>query len=173
MTKYYEDYVWKEGIPYGIREVDPMAVSSYKIAMDPYRKQISIESYSQSNFVRIVYDSALLDFRKLKPVEQYAWQKMSIKETPETSVCLIRNQDDRVILIETYLFERNLCRECRVSSSHGIPLSIQRMSYKLLGDPYNGVVLFDQNEHQVMYKHYDADETTGEFTQVIKEEWVM
>ena len=171
MTKFYTSYFWKEGIPYGIKEVDEKATSSYKIVMDPYRKHIVIEEYSKGRFVRPIYDSALLDFRKLKPREQYAWQKTTVEDTPEKTVSLIRNQDDCVVLIETYTFERGLCRACRVASPHGYPLSIQQMSYKCLGDPFNGVVLRDVNDQVVMYKYYEADTTTGEFTSLITEEW--
>ncbi|MGZ3633348.1 MAG: hypothetical protein ACXU9U_04950 [Parachlamydiaceae bacterium] len=43
MSKYYRDYIWKEGIPYGIEAIESFETITYKIAMDPYRKRIAIE----------------------------------------------------------------------------------------------------------------------------------
>lgn len=174
MTKYYKDYIWKDGIPYGLDPIEEITkTDSYKIIMDPYRKRISIESYLKGQFSTIVYDSILLDFRQLRQPEQTAWQKIPITETPELMVCLIRNEDDRVLFTETHIFVNDLCRECRVSAPHGIPLSLHKMLYKSLGDPFNGVILYDQNEHPVMYKRYEFDEITQQFTTLLEEEWNM
>jgi hypothetical protein len=175
VTKYYKDYIWKGGIPYGVREIkEPEKVSNltaYKILMDPYRKRISIEEYVQGRFSKIIYDSALLDFRNLKSEEHIAWQKSIVSETGDTIICMIRNQDDRIVFIEKYLFEKNLCRECHVSSPHGYPLSFHKMLYKKFGEPFDGVILYDCNEHPVMRKRYQFDEEAGEFTELIEESW--
>lgn len=173
MTKQYRDYVWKEGIPYGIDPVDQNAEVSYKIPMDPYRKRIAIEKYISAVFIATLYDSAFLDFRHLKPAEQTAWQKLIVEENSEQVISAIRNQDDRLILIETYRFENNYCRECHTKSPHGISISHQKMFYTALNDKFNGVVLFDNNDHPVMRKSYQCDENTGEFTLLLKEEWDM
>ena len=170
MIKHYLDYAWKGGIPYGIEPVDPLSTESYKIIIDPYRKRISIEKYSNNRFTEIIYDSALFDFRHLKSPENASWQKIVIKETDEVVECFIRNQDDRILFFESYSFEQGLCRECTARSVHGYPISRQRMFYKAFRDPFNGVVLFDSNNHPVMYKHYEVDET-GEFSLLLKEEW--
>lgn len=175
MSKYYTDYVWKEGIPYGIAgddSLDKMPEKfGYKIAMDPYRKRISIEKYENGLFHSVVYDSAFLDFRSLKPAEQAAWQKTVLTESPQTIKCIIRNQDDRVLFIEEYTFEKNLCRKCQVVSPHGITLSVQKIFYVLLSDSFNGVMLYDSNGHLVMFKKYQADATTGEFLELLEENW--
>lgn len=173
MTKHFKDYVWKGGLPYGITPQEEAAQQSrtYKILMDPYRKRVSIEKYALEQFVSVIYDSALLDFRHLKPTEHMAWQKVVISETGDKTVCLIRNQDDRIAFIETHLFQNELCRECHVHSPHGLLLSVHKMLYKSLNDPWNGVVLYDQNQHPVMYKCYEVDEQTGEFTNLITEDW--
>ena len=171
MTKYYDDYVWKNGIPYGIRPCEEISLLSYKIAADPYNKRISIEQYRNGSFAAVIYDSALFDFRQLKLGEQLAWQKTTISETSTNAVCHIRNQDDRLILVEEYIFEGNRCRKCLTSSPQGIPLSIQEILYKELQDPYNGVVLFDANQHPVMLKEYELDENTGEFSNLLNEQW--
>lgn len=58
MTKYYKDYQWKDGIPYGINPIAEITqTDSYKIIADPYFKRISIESYVKGQFSGIVYDS--------------------------------------------------------------------------------------------------------------------
>lgn len=171
MTEHYDDYLWKDGIPYGVGKTqDKDRNITYKILMDPYRKHISIEQYGKGAFKKVIYDSQLLDFRKLKPAEQNAWQKETMAENSEP-ISLIRNQDDRIVYMETYTFDNNLCRECRAHSPHGIPLSRQRMYYKELGDTFNGVILYDCNDHPVMSKTYEFDVETGEFTDLINENW--
>jgi len=174
MSKYYREYVWKDGIPYGIDPAEEIAsIDSYKIIMDPYRKRISVEKYAQGSFSALIYDSALLDFRHLKTPEHTAWQKLPITESEELMVCLIRDQVDRILFIETHLFVNSLCRECRVNSPHGVSLSVHKMYYKLLGDNFDGVILFDQNEHPVMLKRYEFSEPEMQFTALLEENWAM
>lgn len=176
MAQYYGDYVWKNGLPYGIKPLPDETSKkgiSYKIASDPYHKRVSIEKYHDDNFSNIIYDSALFDFRHLKQGEQLAWQKTPITETTDTALCHIRNQDDRLILIEEYYFEKDLCRECLAYSPLGLLLSRQKIYYKIFKDPFNGVTLFDSNQHAVMSKYYEFDETTQEFSQLLKEDWSL
>lgn len=171
MTKLYKDYFWKEGIPYGLcaHEENAKLEMAYKIVMDPYRKRISIEKYSYGQFQRSVYDSALLNFRLLNPINQQGWQKLTVKENADSTECIIRDQDDRVLFIETYTFSQNLCKKCVAKSPQGILLSIQTMHYKILGDSENEVILYDSNQHPVLQKIYEADTITGDFTHLIKE----
>ncbi len=171
MSKYYRDYIWKEGIPFGIESIDKMAPLTYKIAMDPYRKRIAIEIYMLGEFQKIIYDSAFLDFRHLKPAAHIAWQKCILSEDDDSTVAAIYNQDDRLVLMEKYSFENKFCRSCLATSGHGIPLSLQKMYYKILGDEFNGVLLLDINDHPVMLKSYTTDETSGVFTEVLEELW--
>lgn len=184
MSEYYRDYVWKNGLPYGILKCTPKdtleavtsvlkSVVTYKIASDPYHKRVSIEKYLEGKFSSVIYDSAMFDFRHLKQGEQLAWQKTPIHETETTAVCHIRNQDDRLILIEEYLFDKGLCRECRAFSSIGTLLSVQKIKYKVFNDPFNGVFLFDSNDRPVMSKHYEFDEETREFSVLINENWAL
>lgn len=175
MNHYFEDYLWKKGKPVGKTVLSPQHISeapqSYKIVSDPYYKRISVEKYVYAVFEKIVYDSVFLDFRKLQPNEQTAWSKELFKEDDTHQSSLIRDQYDRLILIETSLFEQGFCRECRISSSHGILVSVHRMYYKVLNDAFNGVVLFDAEGKAVMRKEYDADPHTNEFTDLLKEDW--
>lgn len=174
MSKHFKDYIWKGGIPYGIHPVNEnegLTPLSYKIVMDPYRKRISIEKYEQDAFDAVIYDSALLDFRHLKAPEQHAWQKTVVSESENTITCMIRNQDDRILFLETHLFSDGLCRECRVKSPHGCLLSIHRMFYTRMKDSFNGVILFDINEHPVMLKKYAVDPHSGEFTDLLEANW--
>jgi hypothetical protein len=174
MFKHFQDYYWKEGKPYGRKEVDSSQTPySYKIIVDPYYKRFSIEKYYFAKFDRVIYDSYLLDFRHLTLKDQMAWQREVLREEKDLSVCLLRNQDDRAILIETLLFEGEQCRECTTRSVHGIDLCIHRMYYRSLQDRFNGVVLYDNEGHPVMMKMYETDPLTGEFTNLLFEEWNM
>lgn len=176
MAEHYSDYVWKNGLPYGILKCDDESYkigTTYKIASDPYHKRVSIEQYRDGSFFGVVYDSALFDFRHLKLGEQLAWQKTAINETEHSALCHIRNQDDRLILLEEYRFESDLCRECRAFTPFGALLSVQKISYKILKDNFDGVILYDSNDHAVMMKHYEFDEELKEFTQLVKEEWAL
>lgn len=172
MIPYYQDYYWRNGKPVGRNLVDSQdAPQAYKIVIDPYFKRISIEKYLKGRFDKVVYDSQFLDFRKLKPAEQTAWSRELLHEDSTKTVHLMRDHYDRLILIETSLFEGNQCRECRISSIHGVLVSIHRMYYKALGDTFNGVILYDLEEKPVMSKEYEVDPVTGEFTNLIREEW--
>lgn len=174
MSKFFEDYVWKNGKPYGItKKASQKDNVSFKIIADPYYKRISVEKYSCESFESIIYDSAIFDFRHLTPAEQNAWQKITVKEDSSKATCHIRNHDDRLILVEEYTFEGNLCRECRSFSPHGIQVSSQKMYYKSLKDPFNGSILYDKNNYQVMYKIYEIDSQTNEFSKLLVENWDM
>jgi len=170
MSKLFRDYFWKDGSPVGVGPMDQQA-TGYKIISDPYRKRISIEQFLSGKFEKVIYDSALFDFRHLKPAEQTAWHKQNIEESDSQVICLIRNQDDRTIIKEINKFHQGLCRECVAFSSHGIPISFQRMYYTSLNDPFNGVILFDANEHPVIVKKYNVDTSTGEFSELLEEIW--
>jgi hypothetical protein len=164
MSKYYGDYFWKEGIPLGIRASSvPLEGVSYKIPSDPYHKQISIEKYQDGRFSEVVYDSALFNFRHLTPAHQARWEKIHDQTRSE-----IRDQDDRLILIEEYLFEQNLCRTCRSCSPHGILISTQKIFYTLLNDPFNGLILYDSNAHPVMSKRYEWDAGLQQFSTLLE-----
>lgn len=174
MFKHFQDYYWKEGKPYGRQEVDPTQTScSYKVVVDPYYKRFSIEKYTYTHFDKVVYDSYLLDFRHLTLKDQMAWQREILQEDHHSFVCLLRNQDDRAILIETLLFKNEHCYECTTRSVHGITLCIHRMYYRSLQNQLDGVVLYDVEERPVMLKLYETDSLTGEFTNVLFEEWNM
>ena len=172
MNQYYKDYYWEMGLPHGLDPVEPQNISeSFKIVMDPYRKYISIEKYLYGIFAEVIYDSKFLNFRHLKPTEQVAWQKEIFKEGPNEVISLIRNQDDRIVFKEVCSFEKEICRECRTYSPHGILLSVQKLLYKSFQDPFNGMLLYDKNEHLVMYKTYEVDEKTHQFTEMLSEQW--
>jgi len=174
MFRHWQNYYWKNGKPYGLQEKDPaLTPSSYKIVADPYFKRISIEKYRFTHLDYIVYDSYLLDFRHLTLKDQIAWQREILKEENHSTICLLRNEDDRAIFYETLHFEKNICRSCTTSSIHGIPLSIHRMFYTHMEDPFNGVVLYDNEKKPVMHKIYNFDTMTNEFTNLLLEEWNM
>ncbi len=174
MLKQYSDYFWKNGLPVGKAplEADNCVGTSYKIVMDPYRKRVSIERYqNREQLEGIIYDSALINFRKLSPESQTRWQRVIEKETETTLQSLIRDEDDRVIFREHATFLQNRCRECRIESPHGLFLAYQKILYTHLGDAFNGVVLYDVLDKPVMCKRYAYDEENQDFGELIHEEW--
>lgn len=174
MLKYFLKYIWKNGIPYGITplsESDIQTKTSFKLVADPYKKHITIEKYVQGNFDSIVFDSQLINFKKLKPEFQTVWSKEVIRESVDEMSCLIRDQDDRIIYIEEYQFTDNICRKCLIKSPLHIDLAYQAILLKKFGDPFNGVVLFDRELVPVMYKEYQVEEESCQFMELLKEEW--
>lgn len=147
---HYLNIQWKKGIPVGINPIDPKSPRSYKIVKDPYRKRFSVEKYCEGTFDAIVYDSALFDFRKLVDPEQKVWQ-----QTATSSGTHIRDENDRLILIEKYSFENAFCKEARLFSPHGIPIAVQKMYDKAFGDPYDGSVLFDLEGQPIFWRTFE------------------
>lgn len=170
MSKHYKDYFWNNGAPQGLQALDLEEVSkedSYKIVSDPYLKHISIEAYEKGHFVKVVYDSQFLNFKKLKPEFQQAWERQLLNDGNE---CLIKDQDDRIILKERYVFKDSLCCECHIFSATDYYLASQYVYYTSLGDLINGVAFYDANDHIVMLKEYQIDELNN-FTEVTKTIW--
>ncbi len=169
---HFTDYSWRKGFPVGIGPCEDVnGAITYRIISDPYRKWVSIEQYKSGALDRVIYDSQLLDFRKLNPVDQVAWQKIPLRSTETETYCLIRNQDDRALVYETHYFQGDRCRECQIHSIHGVFIAVQKMSYTEFGDPYDGVTLYDSNNHPVMNKRYKTDKETGEFSELLEENW--
>lgn len=176
MTKHYKDYFWKNGIPYGIQHVEkPETFDSYtyKIVMDPYRKHISIEKYKQGQFINTFYDSNLLNFRHLKNEEHRAWQKVKVFESKDQVICHLRDQDDRLVFKELNFFKEDFCVESHLYSCHDHLISIQKMFYETLKDPFNGVILYDVENRAVLYKKYAFDVDFCCFMELLEEEFDM
>lgn len=163
----YKDYYWKNGKPYGKDPIDPASESSFRVVVDPYYKRFSLEHYTKGKFNKLLYDSALFDFRALRKPELAIWHREAIDE--ENS--LIRNEEDRVILVESYLFDGDFCRSCLIVTPYAIPVAYQRMYYEHLGDGFNGVRLFDAENMLVMEKIYKMHENGHEFGELISESW--
>ncbi|MCH9609664.1 MAG: hypothetical protein S4CHLAM45_00530 [Chlamydiales bacterium] len=164
---FYADYYWRNGTPYGIGEG-----KTYRIVSDPYRKWISIEKYRGTHLIEVVYDSHLLDFRLLKPLNQLGWRKEPIIESNQLVKQWIFNEDDRAILIEEMLYEKGYCRRCRTLYPCGRLLSEHLLSYKALSDSFNGMTLYDANAHPVMQRIYD-DFQHGEWIDLQEERWSL
>ncbi|MDP1995258.1 MAG: hypothetical protein Q8K40_08450 [Ignavibacteria bacterium] len=174
MHKFYLDYYWNKGKPYGVKEVDEITSPiSYKIVVDPYFKRFTVEKYEFGKFNQMIYDSILLDFRHLTTEHQIAWYRKLINEDNDQEVYLIRNHEDRAILLETITYENHLSRICQTQSAIGTNLSIHRMYYESLGDSFNGVILYDIENRPIMKKIYDFDPVQSEFTELLLEEWNM
>ncbi|MEM1282884.1 MAG: hypothetical protein AAGG81_04950 [Chlamydiota bacterium] len=171
MNKNFKSYYWDNGRPRGFNVVDDSEPVTYKVIVDPYYKRYTLEKYKEGKFADIIYDSALYDFRWLKPQEQAAWQKQTIEESASEQTCLIRNQDDRVISTEKYTFEKGLCTTCEIYYPHGPLIATQRITYTKLGAEENVVTLLDRLKNPVVIKKYESNEETGEFTTMISELW--
>jgi len=173
MFPFYKDYIWKEGIPHGINRLkEPSNTFCYRIVVSPYNKHISLEKYRGEIFQQTVYDSQSFDFRLLKPESQVGWKKEVLREKTNSESCLIRDQDDRVVILETYFFENKHCRRCLIQTPLLMHIATQKMYYMILDDNFNGAVLYDTENHPVMFKRYDAD-ATGNFTTLLEECWDM
>lgn len=161
----FSDYYWKNGRPIGIPANDSSPSRKIQIIADPYFKHISIEEYLQGKFNRLIYDSRLLDFRTLKSEIPASWQRIE-----EPNRTLLRDQNDRLVFIETYSFDGNFCKECTVYSPHGLHLSTHKIYSTKQGDTFNGVELYDADNKLVMRKLYELNEE-GSFGELIKAEW--
>jgi hypothetical protein len=161
----FKTYSWKEGSPIGLQIATEDSPITYKIVKDPYRKRISLEKYQNGNYLCTVYDSGLFDFRKLNKPEQKVWQKEDGESTS-----LIRDEDDRVILKERYVFVENFCREVLLFSPQDILVGRQKMFYSKLNDPFDGAILYDLEGEVVLWKRYHTDEACH-WTNVIAQGW--
>lgn len=159
---HFRNYFWKQGKPVGTLPAHSNDEISFKIITDPYRKRFSVEHYALGAFVEIVYDSSLFDFRHLKADECDAWQREYLDDTRS----LIRNMDERIILIE----ENQTPETCKILSSHKVWIATQKTMRKSDGNPFNGFILYDKTDRPILIKHYDVDES-GLFTTLLKEEW--
>lgn len=156
----FTDYVWVKGKPRGKSPCQPLYDGfAYKIVKDPYGKRISIERFNKGVFQDIIYDSNLFDFRWLIKVES-SWQKI-----PSTSSSLIVDHDDRTIAKEFYVFENDLCTECRIHYPDGPLVAIQKMIYREKN--LNAMILFDTRNHPAGLKMY------GDSGKCIFESWDM
>ncbi len=174
MHSFFCDYFWKQGKPIGLKKnASPTALErSYKIVTDPYHKRYTVEEYHFGKFADCVYDSLFLDFRKLRPQDQIAWQREVLTESTSETISVLRNIEDRVLLKEWQKFEGPLCRECRLYSPHGLLLSIHHLLYTLKGDPFNGCILYDSTGRPCLIKRYQADQE-GVFGELLEEQWDM
>lgn len=174
MHSFFCDYFWKQGKPIGVKKSAAPATleCTYKIVTDPYHKRYTVEQYCFGVFSVCIYDSLLLDFRKLHPQDQIAWQREVLSESSSETISVLRNIEDRVLLKELQIFEEQLCRECRLYSPHGVLLSIHRLLYTLKGDPFNGCILYDSTGRPCLIKRYQADQE-GVFGELLEEQWDM
>ncbi len=149
------DYQWVKGTVVKISEGD-----RFQILADPYGKRVIIEQHIDGKFQKLIYDSNLLDYRKLNPREKLGWSR----EELENDRFLIRDRDHTPVLIEEHVFNGDRPIECRYYSPHLIFLGHQKIFYQEFGDPFDGVTLFDTLNKVVLTKKYALlpDGTFGE-----------
>lgn len=167
MHKAYKEYIWKNGKPYGKNLTQDLAGTTYQIIVDPYYKRFSLEAFKDGKFDTLIYDSYLFDFRYLKRPEHAQWRREYLSET----AALIRDEVDRLILKEVYTFKNDLCIRTDIYTPRELLVASQKIFYKQLNDPFNGVALFDIAGKKVMQKTYEWDETTNAFSDLIEESW--
>lgn len=169
---FWLDYCWKNGKPVGKEPLrsDGSDQPYYKIVIDPYFKRISVEQYKNNFWYSTVYDSLLLDFRKLSEREQLSWQKTIQSSDAENVECVIRDHEDRVICIEKHRLNQSLPVECKLYSPLGALLAMQKISYSVKGDAFNGVTLFDATGRPVREKRYEWDPHAQEFTALLSDQ---
>lgn len=158
MFPMYRKYLWKEGKPIGI---EPDLSGSIRIVSDPYGKRFLIEEYLEGRFHRLIYDSALFDFRYLHERHQIGWSKEWLSENR----LLVRNRDHVPLFVEEHVFKEGRPISCTLTTPHGVLFGEQKISYRAFGDPFNGVTLLDRLGLQVIKKVYSVDEA-GEFLDV-------
>lgn len=173
MNRHITDYFWQDGTPQPRRYIEQEAALSYKIVADPYNKHISIEKYLFGCFSAIIYDSAQLDFRHLSQQGHTAWERTLVRESSQEALYLLRDHNDRIRFLEVCLFDAGICRQGVVRSPDGTLLSRHTICYTALGDPFDGVELYDSNDHIVMRKLYMpmADELA--FGDMLSENWAV
>ena len=174
MTVFFLDYYWKEGKPVGrqavtLEEASALKIVSYKIVIDPYYKRISVECYLEGKWHSVVYDSFLLDFRKLNERDQLAWQKEVLSSSNDGNEvsCLIRDQEDRVVVLEKHQLKNGVPISCKIFSPHGVLVASQEMHYLSWGGAFNGVILLDTSGRVVLKKTYAFDEESFQFTDLL------
>lgn len=159
----YNDYGWKEGVPYGITTPDNPVLLTYRIFQDPYRKRFSVEEYEQGSFKRVVYDSGSFDFRILFKEEDATWQREILEESKDLVRALIRNIEERIILVEEHIYRNDVCIGCKLYSPQCVFVGRQTLLDKERGDAFDGVVLEDMTGRKVLQKKYAKDPVTGDF----------
>ena len=147
----YKDYAWKKGCPYGLEKGINLKGISYRILSDSYQKKIVIERYKKGKFDLCIYDSSLIDFRKLKNQEG---KELWYSEELNFESALIRDECDRAVFIERYHYiERDLV-ETEIFTPHQILVARQKFTYlpegKLLMKFYDveGKLVFEERLDQ-------------------------
>lgn len=167
MHKAYKDYYWKNGKPYGQNAALSSDRTSFRIFVDPYFKRYTVEELLEGRFHRLIYDSALFDFRHLKRPENDKWRREPLSETQ----WLLRDEIDRPILKEVYTFQDDLCCQTQILTPQDHPVALQKITYTHLGDPFDGVTLYDLNNKTVLRKTYAWDAPSRTFTTLLEECW--
>ncbi|CRX37813.1 hypothetical protein [Estrella lausannensis] len=172
---FYRDYVWIKGKPQG-RENPPGqqldTTSRYKIVRDPYGKRHSVELYKDGKFQGIIYDSHLFDFRLCVSKMESSWQKIDAELVDHHPASLIRDQDDRTIAEERYIFAHGLCTECHIHYPGGPLVAVQKMFYEGASEEPSAVALFDQHFKPVGIKIFGSEAPEKGFT-CTYESWDM
>ena len=163
------DYSWSNGRPVPLDSVplDSLDLRHYRLITDPYGKRTTIELHKDGFLQRCIYDSDLMNFRKLSELED-----LDVTRDKIEGGAVIRNDEDRALWMEYYRFDGDICVGAEIRSPHGSLIGVQDISYTKLGRPFNGVILRDAEAKAVTMKTYRVDEE-GEFLELLEEHWDM
>jgi hypothetical protein len=142
---FYRDYAWKKGSPHGFKRGAHLKGISYRILSDSYQKKVVIERYKNRKFDLCIYDSSLIDFRKLKNQEgKELWysEELSFKKSDLESA-LVRDECDRAVVIERYHYLEGTLVETEIFTPHQILIARQKFTYF--------------SEDQLLMKFYDVE----------------
>ena len=177
MSEWFGNYTWRNGVPAGVNKISVDLIGEqewcFTILRDPYGKRYSVEGYYWGTFALVIYDSAHFNFKQLRSEFPASWRREVLKESRDqwiTSIALVRDEDDRAICLERYVYSEGFCRSCYLSTPQGVPIGAQHMHYHHLGDDWNGVQLLDAAGREVLRKVYACDER-GEFGKLLSEDF--
>lgn len=170
MEHYFCDYCWRKGRPYGKKQTERSASVAYKIVTDPYHRRYSIERYVSGRFESVVYDSILLDFRRLNESWYDAWERELVESSERHVVTILKDEEGRARIRETSHYRGGVPVQCDLESIHGVLVAVQKIYRTSFDDPWNGVILLDREGRPVMQKLYDIVDV-GEFGALREEHW--
>lgn len=163
--KTYSSYVWRDGIPYGVGQ----ASEGFRLLADSYNKRISVERHNEHGWIETIYDSALLDFRQLKPEFQHGWEAFRIEESEQSVITQLHDDSDRIVALEHYRIEEGRSVSCEIRSPQGTLLATQELFYTDRGAAFNGAVLRDAGGFVVRHNRYDSPS----FENLLADYWDM
>jgi hypothetical protein len=167
---FFTNYYWEKGRPKGTGLAKKPEKNCFRIITDAYFKRYIVERYDQGLYQETLYDSFLLDFRKLDSKNQLGWQKVCVFSTKEKEIHRLLDLEERTILVETSYFKEGLCLLTESHHPQGTLVCKNQLLYKQFGDNINGSMLLDRGGRVVALKEYKFCQERV-FTDLLYENW--